>query len=256
MRFLASLSIVPLLWLLLAAPAAQAADVMDMGVCNFSAMGIQGTVPEATEGAALQEDILEMQGYFEFTYAALYENGTCGELNPSTGMLEKSDCKGKVLTEITEVVTDAKPNVPGETGDKIITVYQGLCCLSPSADGSTCYETRNYYTETFDQCRDMASGSGSTTNSPNCLLRQWLIAETGMGLLKLYVKQIFTFGSFAVGAIAVATIILNGVRISVAGVSGDISEAKQKITQALSGIVLLFLSALILYTINPDFFGG
>ena len=67
-------------------------------------------------------------------------------------------------------------------------------------------------------------------------------------------EQIFTWGALTVGSIAVMTIVLNGVRIQMSGVSGDITEAKNKIFQAIAGIVLLFLSGLILYTINPGFF--
>ena len=80
------------------------------------------------------------------------------------------------------------------------------------------------------------------------------MVELNNHIVKIMVKQIYTWGAFTVGSMAVMTIILNGVRISMSGVSGDITEAKNKILQAIAGIVLLFMSGIILYTINPDFF--
>lgn len=255
MRILSFLLFAQMFVLLTLAPVASAADTLNMGICDFSTLGITGNATSNT-GTALETEAFTKNSAMETAYSTLYKQGggestpvACGETNSSTGMIEKGDCTSSLITEISEVVTDASPSVAGNTEDRIIPVYHGVCCLL--YNGQTCYETRDYYTADFASCQTIAGGV-----SVNCQYRQWIIASTGMGLLKIYVKQIFTFGAFAVGAIAVATIILNGVRISVAGVSGDISEAKQKITQSLSGIVLLFMAALILYSINPDFFGG
>ena len=110
----------------------------------------------------------------------------------------------------------------------------------------TCDDTRTLYAKTYKECTDVAV---------NCEKRQWVIGNSGIGIVKLMVKQIYYFGVFAVGSIAVSTMVFQGIKISVSGVSGDITEAKNKMLQALSGIVLLFLSGLILYTVNPDFFG-
>ena len=254
MRLLKLLAFIPLLWALTLPPAAQAADVRNIGVCNFAGLdNIQGFSTTQT-GQALQQEIADVKTSMEDTYSVSYsqETSKCGEKNESTGLVERGDCEGKVVTEVNEIVTSTKPE--NSNDDKIVDVYQSICCLLGSEDFTTCYETRTYYTATLQECKDVENVNGNLAIS-NCQLRQWIIASTGMGLLKLYVKQIFTFGAFAVGAIALATIIINGIRISVAGVSGDISDAKQKITQSLSGIVLLFFAALILYAINPDFFG-
>lgn len=174
---------------------------------------------------------------------------TCGITNTTTGYLEKGDCtaNGQIITELTEPVAPTTVLNTDEDGKvtQVIDVYQGICCIDYDATNSTCNATRNTYSATYDECVILGS---------NCQQRQWLIASTGMGLLKLFVKQMYTWGAFAVGIVAVATMILNGVRISMSGVSGDISDAKNKIFQAIAGIVLLFMSALILYTVNPDFF--
>ncbi len=180
--------------------------------------------------------------------------GKCGELND--GFFEKRDCtrEGFLITEITEPL-GAPVNVE-DSESKIINVYAGVCCLLPvispegkkGADGKTeaiCEEERTIYTATFESCVE---------NAVFCDQRQWIISRTGAGILKVFVKQFYMIMATMVGSTAVVTLVINGVRISVSGVTGDISEAKQKIFQAIGGIVILFLSGMILYTINPGFF--
>ena len=76
-----------------------------------------------------------------------------------------------------------------------------------------------------------------------------------IGIIEQYVSQIFTFGAGFVSIIAVIWIIIGGYQYMMEGsFGGETTAAKEKITKALSGLVLLFLSALILYTINPTFF--
>ncbi len=131
-------------------------------------------------------------------------------------------------------------------------MYAGLCCLVTETDEDgdfrECKEVRTIYADTYENC--YKSGEGAY----GCSKRQWVIGSSGLGIVKLMVKQIYTFAAFSVGTMAVGTMIFQGIMISVSGVSGDITEAKTKILQALAGIVLLFLSGLILYTINPEFF--
>ncbi len=201
---------------------------------------------------------------FDSELSAKLGKVACGTANDYTKLLEKGDCtaEGQVITEITEVIA---PNVElgdtdGAAGDdqadsKIMTVYAGTCCLAKEtvynteSDGSWneyCEDAVTIYSDTYDGC--LAAGAET------CSRRQWVISDSGLGIVKIMVKQIYTWGAFTVGSMAVMTIILNGVRISMSGVSGDITEAKNKILQAVAGIVLLFLSGIILYTINPDFF--
>jgi hypothetical protein len=181
----------------------------------------------------------------------------CGEPNDYSKYLEKGDCSadGKVVTEITEVIA---PDVTIEDGE-VLTVYAGLCCLfgEKSSDKSgvaQCHDTRTLYTT--DSSEGAGDGYSKCTSAPavNCEKRQWVIGSSGIAVVKVMVKQIFTFAAVSVGTICVGTLIFQGIRISVSGVSGDISEAKNKILQALSGLVLLFLSGLFLYAINPGFF--
>lgn len=209
----------------------------------------------------------------------LNENGEdtgdipCGEPNPAyggTAFLDKGDCSDerKVVTELTEFVTN---DVTLNANNKSISMYAGICCLTGKAKDTNgdeaeetyeCYDTRNYYikvqapeggsgliaTKAFDECKRYSIPGG-------CEKRQWIIGDSGIGIIKLVVKQLYTWGVVVVGIIAVTTLIIQGIRIQASGVSGDISDAKNKILQALFGIVLLFLSGILLYAVNPDFFG-
>lgn len=252
MKLLKFFIAVQLAWALSGVMNVHADDVMDIPVCDLSSIA-SGTTSTDASGKTSDERA-ELKNSFQEAYESAYVEGTaCGEPNTSIGgMIEKRDCTTQVITEITEVVADSEFGTgEGSTDtEKIVNLYHGVCCYIYDEDTNTCYQTITYYTEDFATCTKFA-GNGT----PLCSQRQWLIASSGVGLLKLYVKQIYTFGATAVGFIAMAMLIYYGIRISASGVSGDISEYKQKIMQAISGIVLLFLSALILYTVNPDFFG-
>jgi hypothetical protein len=219
-------------------------------ICTFDSYEFDSSSSVASEDEGYQA----WAATFEKQYATMYDSSTCGLPNKTTNLLEKGDCsmtdpndpesKAKIITEISEPIA---PNVTLDKNTQVITVYQGECCLSYSTSSGviTCNDVRTIYADTYSNCTD---------NGINCNQRQWLIASSGIGLLKLFVKQVYTWGAFSVGSIAVGTIIFQGIKISLSGVSGDVSEAKTKIFQAIAGIVLLFVSSLILYTINPDFF--
>lgn len=221
------------------------------GLCQFDNYEFDSSDSVASEDDGYQAWAKD----FEKNYSKIYSYKFCGITNTNTGLLEKGDCsatnpedptyKPKIITEITEPVA---PTVKLDENTKVITIYQGECCLSYySNDGViTCEDVRTIYADKYETC---------TANGIHCNQRQWLIAQSGIGLLKLFTKQIYTFAAGAIGSIALGTIIFYGIKISVSGVSGDISDAKNKILGAIAGIVLLFLSSLILYTINPDFFG-
>lgn len=75
-----------------------------------------------------------------------------------------------------------------------------------------------------------------------------------VGILEEYVSQIYIFGSGLVSLVAVLWIVVGGYEIMFSSGSGDMSSGKEKIIQSLLGLALVFLSGLILYTINPNFF--
>ncbi len=189
-----------------------------------------------------------------FTANLSDENGNrCGETtHPTTGALEQADCavEGKVVTVIGESFAGTT-----KLGDeaKVVDVYRDVCCMviesSTNADGETVYQCKNQYTLYYPEDQGCQN-----KDSIYCEKRQWIIGDSGASIIKIYVKQIYIWAAGIIGFVAVTTIVLNGIRISVSGVSGDITQAKDRIIQAISGLVLLFLSGLILYTINPSFF--
>lgn len=96
---------------------------------------------------------------------------------------------------------------------------------------------------------------GQCPDDAQCSLVQLIVAQSGSGLLKLYIGLIYRWTASIVGIVAVLVIVVSGIQISVDQGSGEnLTAAKTRIMQSLAGIVILFLSALILYTINPTFF--
>lgn len=88
-----------------------------------------------------------------------------------------------------------------------------------------------------------------------CQPVQVYLSRGGTALITGYIATIYKWAASIVGLIAVTVIIISAIQISVSG--GDtqtIDQAKGRIVKSLSGIAVLFLSGLILYTINPTFF--
>lgn len=77
-----------------------------------------------------------------------------------------------------------------------------------------------------------------------------------IGIVERVVKKVYIFGTAVVCVVAVIWIIIGGYQVMFSGAvgAGGTQGGKEKITQALLGLVLLFLAALILHTINPGFF--
>ena len=94
-----------------------------------------------------------------------------------------------------------------------------------------------------------------TTVIFTCNQVQVFFSKGGTSLLEGYIKTIYTWAASIVGLIAVAVIVVSGIQISVSGGdSGALTSAKERIVRSLLGIAILFLSGLILYTVNPNFF--
>ncbi len=84
---------------------------------------------------------------------------------------------------------------------------------------------------------------------------QVFMSQSGVEMLYAYIGAIYRWGASIIGVIAVLVIVISGIQISAAGgEQGAVTSAKTRITQSLIGIVVLFLSGIILYTINPTFF--
>ena len=89
----------------------------------------------------------------------------------------------------------------------------------------------------------------------SCEEVQVLLSKGGTTLLMGYISMLYKWGASVAGIIAILVIVLNGIRISAsAGDTQAIDSAKSAIIQSIAGIAILLLSALILYTINPNFY--
>jgi len=77
----------------------------------------------------------------------------------------------------------------------------------------------------------------------------------GLDLLNNYATLVYRWIAGIVGSLCILIIIVSGIQISIGGLSQEeVGSAKERITRSLIGLVVLFLSAFILYTINPTFF--
>jgi Type IV secretion system pilin len=122
-------------------------------------------------------------------------------------------------------------------GEKVISILASICSEDIKSEKFSGTEYVKYKVAT--SCRPV----------------QVYLSKGGTSLIVGYISTIYKWAASLVGLIATAVIIISGIQISVAG--GDtqaIETAKGRIGKSISGIVILFLSGLILYTINPNFF--
>jgi type IV secretory pathway VirB2 component (pilin) len=81
------------------------------------------------------------------------------------------------------------------------------------------------------------------------------VSQLGTQLLYQYIGQIYRYMAGLGSILAVLFIIVAGVMMASAGDNNDqITKAKALMTKNITGLIVLFLSALILYVINPNFF--
>jgi hypothetical protein len=126
---------------------------------------------------------------------------------------------------------------------------------------------------TPEEVEKQKTSQGGTTNVPMrvCVLKEECAAESdwsdyscqrvqvmksnsGTELVYNYVGMIYKWAAATVGIVAVLTMVISGLEIMSSSDSSKMEAAKGRIMQALVGLVVLFLSGLILYTINPTFF--
>jgi hypothetical protein len=98
-------------------------------------------------------------------------------------------------------------------------------------------------------------GNNATKISVSCDEVMVIYSKGGTTMIEGYISTIYNWAAGLVGLIAVLVIVLSGLQIAVGGGDSQAMEsAKNRIIKSLSGLAVLFLSALILYTINPTFF--
>lgn len=84
----------------------------------------------------------------------------------------------------------------------------------------------------------------------------YVSAYNGVDLINQYISMIYMWMASIVGILAVLMIVVSGIQIIFGGASPEmVSDAKNRVTQSLLSLVLLFATAMILRTVNPNFFG-
>jgi len=110
-------------------------------------------------------------------------------------------------------------------------------------------------TKEGDKWKSKYAEGCTITPDTKCQRVQIIFAKSGTAILYGYIGMIYRWAASVVGVMAVLYLIWGGIQITTAGGdSGKIDKAKEKIFQSIAGLVLLFLSGVILYTINPNFF--
>lgn len=97
--------------------------------------------------------------------------------------------------------------------------------------------------------------SSCAENGKSCEEVMVILSEGGTTMIEGYIATIYKWAASLVGLIAVTVIIISGIQIAMSG--GDtqaVDSGKNRIIKSISGLAVLFLSGLILYTINPNFF--
>ncbi len=159
-----------------------------------------------------------------------------GEANPSY-----KDTKNYVVTIIEESIGSTTTST-GDTNFILDCFRKTECKLDK--DGK-------------QKCASFYVNPGNCTpgKDTTCQRVQAYIATSGAGLLYTYIAQIYRWAAVVIGSVSVLFMVVGGVQIATAGDNSEnINKAKERIIQSIAGLVLLFMSAAILYTINPNFF--
>lgn len=124
---------------------------------------------------------------------------------------------------------------------------------STTANPQATPKVTNCTTTYVDSCipKNKITDSDFTT----CEAVMIYVTPTGTNLLYYYMGKIYTYMATIGGFLAVLIIILAGIIRASAGDSTErITQANNLIKKSITGLVILFFSAVILYTINPNFF--
>lgn len=115
-------------------------------------------------------------------------------------------------------------------------------------------QCKTVFQGTTEPCDANANAIGKD-GAVACERVQVYISQSGIGLLSAYLGTIYQWAAGVIGTVSVFYMIWGGIKIATSGDdTAAYDEAKKKIIQSIAGLVLLFLSAVILYSINPNFF--
>ena len=91
---------------------------------------------------------------------------------------------------------------------------------------------------------------GSATGEPGTIE-----GDDGVAIFAEYVSRIYNYAAFVAGIFCVAVIIFQGINVIMGGANNSfVSEAKDKIMQAIFSLILLLAAAMVLRLVNPNFY--
>jgi hypothetical protein len=162
--------------------------------------------------------------------------------------------EGYVITIIEEPLTFKTEGKPGDS-------YQSRTCVRNYISFTSDDGEEKSISELLKDCSEdiktnkFADFPEELNIKATCQPVQVLLSKGGTSLIEGYIGTLYKWAAGIVGIIAVLVIILSGIQISAAGgETTAVENAKKRIMKSIAGIIILFLSGLILYTINPTFF--
>ncbi len=172
-------------------------------------------------------------------YAASPVN--CQQLN------DPAATKNYVIAIIEEQIGSAKD---APEGTNVIDCFRETNCKPEKVPAEGTQEAKE-----VTKCTSEYKESCSPSDTIFCQRVQAFISQSGLDLLFTYIGLIYRWSAGVIGIVSVFYLVYGGIKIASAGDNqAALDDAKAKIAQSLAGLVLLFLSAIILYTINPNFF--
>jgi hypothetical protein len=154
-------------------------------------------------------------------------------------------------------------NKPEITKDWIVTVIEEQVTTGAASSAAAATDTQvldciratvKCEKDASKTCSSYIPWPGTCPADGTCSRVQVLLAKSGATLLYTYIGLIYRWAAGAIGIVSVLFLVVGGIEITTSGDSNRLDAAKQRIIQSLAGLVLLLLSGVILYTINPNFF--
>ncbi|MEK7524031.1 MAG: pilin [Patescibacteria group bacterium] len=187
---------------------------------------------EAKDPKDVPNGIIEAISSESIGAAEMYRPGFCATWDYLASGTSSSD-------DATEIEKKLRSKVKGAEGIALRLIGRG--CNNDNTDESTSYSLDGM----------------PPPPRVHCSALNRISDYSGAGLVAQYISVLYKWAASVVGIIAVLVITFSGIQIATAGGdSAKLDSAKNRIAQSLAGLAILFLSGLILYTINPGFFTG
>lgn len=172
----------------------------------------------------------------------------------------KAPDKNYIITELAEPISAFDEVITGDNNmilSQVFMKYQCRTYTTEEWDPENPGELKTVYnpSEVTAWVYKPYEPSISCPPDSRCTFVQLLVGQSGTSILKTYIAILYRWAASVVGIVAVLVIVISGIQISVDQGSGEgVTAAKNRIMQSLGALAILFLAALILYTINPTFF--